>query len=151
MKDVNFCKEAVSEALEDVPDRFSRAVTGLGSGFLVPFFLTLFWLIDPQSAVETAKGFFLMALVVGSIKIGFKRQRPKSQKVDTFSPYSFPSGHAASSVFLASEFSMAFPSAAPIFALLAGSVCLSRIQLKVHKPLDIIVGVVIGFGFSLLV
>jgi membrane-associated phospholipid phosphatase len=94
------------------------------------------------------------------MKLIFKRKRPfiaspditpKEDKIDV-SNFSFPSGHTAESFAIATSLSLEFPKwyvIAPSF-LWASSVAYSRMFLGLHYPTDILGGMVIGVGSSLL-
>lgn len=56
----------------------------------------------------------------------------------------FPSGHATNSAALGAVLASAFPSAAPIAALVVFIIGLSRIYLGLHYPSDVIGGFLIG-------
>jgi membrane-associated phospholipid phosphatase len=76
---------------------------------------------------------------------------PKEENVNA-SNFSFPSGHTAESFALATSLSLEFPKwyiIAPSF-LWASDVAYSRMFLGVHYPTDILGGIVIGVGSSLL-
>lgn len=71
----------------------------------------------------------------------------------TRDPFSFPSGHAALSVALASSWSLSHPEwyvVAPSI-LWASSVSLSRVWLGVHYPTDVLAGAVLGTAIALVV
>jgi len=62
---------------------------------------------------------------------------------------SFPSGHTQTAFGAATYLSCVYPVFAPVFLVLAALVGLSRIALGVHFPLDVLVGALIGAGFSI--
>ena len=57
---------------------------------------------------------------------------------------SFPSGHASMSAAGAVVLSSLAPRLAPLFALLAAVVSVSRVYVGVHYPLDVAAGLVLG-------
>jgi len=65
---------------------------------------------------------------------------------------SFPSGHAALSAALVTSWSLSYPQWYVIGpgSIWAGAVALSRLDLGVHYPSDVLVGVGIGVGIALL-
>jgi undecaprenyl-diphosphatase len=63
---------------------------------------------------------------------------------------SFPSGHAQSAVGAATYVALLYPALALPAAALALLVCLSRVYLGVHFPLDVLAGALVGVGFSVL-
>lgn len=131
-------------------DGFMRAVTHLGDA-VVTIGLTLGMLLGwtPGGAVAGRRAAFALAgshLVVQLLKRSIGRRRPElptgvlalAQPPDRFS---FPSGHAASS--LSVGLAMAFALGSPLGALvvlLAMVVGLSRCYLGVHFPGDVVAG-----------
>lgn len=65
--------------------------------------------------------------------------------------YSFPSGHAASSVAGAFALARFWPRAAAALWMLAALVALSRVYLGMHYPLDVVAGGVVGGLVAVLV
>lgn len=57
---------------------------------------------------------------------------------------SFPSGHASMSAAAAIVLASLAPRLAPLFALLAVFVTLSRVYVGVHYPLDVLAGAAVG-------
>ena len=57
---------------------------------------------------------------------------------------SFPSGHAATAFAAATALAVLCPKLRPWALALAGAVALSRIYLRVHFPLDVLAGGLIG-------
>jgi membrane-associated phospholipid phosphatase len=113
-------------------------------------------------SLRIARAMVLSDLVAGalgtSLKIMVKRQRPFSrydfirQKDRAAGPYSFPSNHTAFAFATATSLALAYPKwyvAGPAF-LWAGLCAYSRMYLGVHFPLDVLGGMVIGIGSSLL-
>lgn len=75
---------------------------------------------------------------------------PRYRKDATFDPYSFPSGHAATSFAIATSLSLSYPAwyvIAPS-ALWAVAVTVSRPWLGVHYPTDVAVGAALGVGVA---
>ena len=64
--------------------------------------------------------------------------------IDLPDPFSFPSGHAAAAFAVASVIALAHPLAAPAVLLLAVLVAASRVQLRVHRPVDVVAGALLG-------
>ncbi|MCL6591534.1 MAG: phosphatase PAP2 family protein [Firmicutes bacterium] len=60
--------------------------------------------------------------------------------------YSFPSGHTAASFATALILSTSFPAAGVLLFAVASLIGYSRIYIKVHYPLDVIAGGLIGLG-----
>ena len=117
-----------------------------------------------ENGIVTRKGYkqaasVLLAGVVGSsLKILIHRERPFKKynfinQKDDVGPNSFPSNHTAFAFATATSLSMAFPKwyvIGPAY-LFAGLAAYSRMYLGVHFPVDILGGIVIGVGSSLLV
>jgi len=59
---------------------------------------------------------------------------------------SFPSGHAAASMAVASTLTLAHPMLGPAVLPLAVLVAISRVRLRVHYTGDVIVGAALGLG-----
>jgi undecaprenyl-diphosphatase len=93
------------------------------------------------------------------MKIAVDRPRPgehfQSTDVVVHIPFgtppdrSFPSGHTQTAFGAATYLSCLFPAASPLFLILAALVGLSRVAMGAHFPLDVLVGAIIGAGFSL--
>ena len=101
----------------------------------------------------------LVAGAVGStLKIIIHRPRPFKtydfiHAKDDVGPHSFPSNHTAFAFATATSLSMAIPKwyvIGPAY-LFAGLAAYSRMYLGVHFPVDVLGGIVIGVGSSLLV
>lgn len=58
---------------------------------------------------------------------------------------SFPSGHAATAVGLATILALAYPRGRSLFALFAVLACLQRLHCQAHFPSDVLAGAAIGF------
>ena len=100
--------------------------------------------------------------VVFALKNVIKRPRPYESLADiasrtgrepgqkTFDPYSFPSGHAATSFAIATSLGISYPHwyvIAPA-VLYATTVTISRPWLGMHYPTDIAVGAALGVGIA---
>jgi membrane-associated phospholipid phosphatase len=108
-----------------------------------------------QNALYVASSSALSFAAVWLIKQVIKRPRPFRGNFKIFpvyiaGDYSFPSGHASSSVSTATALSLAYPKwyviAPSVFW--AGSVSYSRMYLGLHYPSDIATGSLIGAGTS---
>jgi undecaprenyl-diphosphatase len=109
-----------------------------------------------QNSLFVASSTFVSYGLMAVIKAVVKRPRPFIQNVNIVpvyraGSYSFPSGHAASTIATATALSMAYPKwyvIAPAF-LWAGSVSYSRMYLGVHYPSDVAAGTLLGAGSAL--
>ncbi len=61
-------------------------------------------------------------------------------------PYSFPSGHAAAAVAVASAITFTHPLLGVVLLPLAAAVAASRVTLRVHHVGDVIAGALLGLG-----
>ena len=101
--------------------------------------------------------------IVFALKNTIRRPRPYAVLADVearsdrhrggnaFDPYSFPSGHAATSFALATSLSLSFPEwyvIGPAYVY-ASTVALARVWHGVHYPTDIVVGAAFGTGVAL--
>lgn len=103
--------------------------------------------------------FILSAAVTTALKVSVRRPRPFTTYPDIIwkkakgGGFSFPSGHTAVAFATATSMSLAFPKwyvIAPSFVY-AGAVAYSRMYLGVHYPSDLLGGILVGVGTSLLV
>ena len=100
----------------------------------------------------------LSSLITTGFKQTFKRERPFISYPDIIykkrsaSGYSFPSGHTTAAFATATSISLAFPKWYVIFPSFtyAAAISYSRMYLGVHYPTDILAGILVGIGTSLL-
>ena len=86
------------------------------------------------------------------LKKRFRRPRPRAHErfgadvpaAFAFDRFSFPSGHSLNAFALCGVLSPAFTLAAPLFALVAGSVAVSRLVLGRHYLSDVLAGALLG-------
>jgi undecaprenyl-diphosphatase len=64
--------------------------------------------------------------------------------IDLPDPFSFPSGHAAASFAVATVVAIAHPVTAPVLLALATAIAVSRVRLRVHRPVDVVAGALLG-------
>jgi membrane-associated phospholipid phosphatase len=109
-----------------------------------------------QGLVAGSSLILAMGISTG-LKFVVKRKRPFVQYEDIqqatqVGPYSFPSGHTTTAFAMATAFSLAYPKwyvIAPAYVW-AGTIAYSRMHLGVHFPSDVLTGILIGVGSSLL-
>lgn len=137
---------------------YTMSKTNLYGNALVPAGLLVGGLIDNnkemrQNALYVASSSVISYGLVLLVKKLVKRPRPfrgnfRVIPVYIAGDYSFPSGHASSSISTATALSIAYPKwyvMAPAF-LWAGSVTYSRMYLGLHYPTDVTVGALTGAG-----
>ena len=80
-----------------------------------------------------------------AVKRAVGRERPEADAMIALpaSP-SFPSSHAAMSVAAAIVLAQTRPRLAPLFALTAALMCVSRVYVGAHHPSDVVAGAVVG-------
>jgi undecaprenyl-diphosphatase len=112
-----------------------------------------------RNGVKTAAAIGLTVLLTTGLKYSFKRERPFQQypndivKRDDVGGFSFPSGHTSVSFATATALTLSTKKwyvAVPAY-LYACFVGYSRMRLGVHFPSDVLGGVVVGVGSTLLV
>ena len=112
-----------------------------------------------RNGVKTGVAIGLNVLLTSGLKYAINRPRPFAQypndiiKRTNAGPYSFPSGHTSSAFAMATAMSLSTKKwyvVVPSYAY-ACAVGYSRMRLGVHFPTDILGGMVLGIGSSLLV
>ncbi|GLV32051.1 uncharacterized protein CBL_11993 [Carabus blaptoides fortunei] len=125
------------------------------------FWIAFTWLFNNpdliQMQVNMLIGLFLDIILVAVTKAFVRRRRPASNVDDALGQmgpdkFSFPSGHASRTVFVAYFFINLYP--LPIFFVppllaWASSVCMSRVLLNRHYILDVLAGVALGLAEGL--
>ncbi len=105
-----------------------------------------------EAALYAVSGAVLMG-IVQALKLMTRVARPDGRLV-TPAGHAFPSGHAAASTFLAVMVPTLMSSVAGqsltlltliIFVTLAALICWSRLAIKVHTPLQVAAGMLLGF------
>jgi undecaprenyl-diphosphatase len=96
------------------------------------------------------------SLVVAPLKELFERDRPSEADpllgslVAIPSDHSFPSGHAAMAFAAATAIAIFSPRMRPYVLALAAAIALSRVYLRVHFPLDVVGGALVGAALGAL-
>ena len=112
-----------------------------------------------RNGLKTGVAIGLNMLLTSGLKYAINRKRPYEQypndiiKRTDSGPYSFPSGHTSSAFAVATAVTLATKKwylAVPSYAY-ACAVGYSRMRLGVHFPSDVLGGMVIGIGSSLLI
>ena len=112
-----------------------------------------------RNGVKTGVAIGLNVLLTSGLKYAINRPRPFAQypndiiKRTNAGPYSFPSGHTSSAFAMATALSLSTKKwyvAVPSYAY-ACAIGYSRMRLGVHFPTDVLGGMVLGIGSSLLV
>jgi undecaprenyl-diphosphatase len=144
-------------------DRVAVAITYSGSGpvwFGVATVLVIcvHRAIGPGSELRAWLGWMtgsLLSLLVGQVlKRTFRRVRPYQAMADSetlgFRPFdaSMPSTHASSATALAVAMTLAGHPWAPVVAVWAVCVALSRYYVGVHYPSDLVAGAALGGAFG---
>jgi len=140
-------------------DYFFIAVTMLGGElFFTVAILGIYWCIDKKFGYKLAFVFLTNGLINTGIKDVLKVPRPigeagiRSLAVETAEGYSFPSGHSQN----ITSFWVSIILYAKNLKICIGSIVIillvafSRVYLGVHRPVDIIAGIVIGFIWILI-
>ncbi|MEW5724093.1 MAG: phosphatase PAP2 family protein [Thermodesulfobacteriota bacterium] len=140
----------------DSPFYYLTHLGGQTAGFIFPL-VVLALSRSGWSFLFSGLTYGVNAAVFKSIKYTVLRTRPlelagailrQSPELTGATDPSFPSGHAAISFMMAVFLSARYPRLSPLFLLLAGLICLSRIYLGLHYPSDVLVGALIGAAAS---
>jgi undecaprenyl-diphosphatase len=108
----------------------------------------------PLICLAAASATVAASLIVSPLKELFGRARPPEVDPSLGSLVaipenaSFPSGHAATAFAAATAIAILSPRMRPYALGLAAAVALSRIYLRVHFPLDVLAGALIGIGLG---
>jgi undecaprenyl-diphosphatase len=108
----------------------------------------------PLAGVAAAVAFVATSLVVAPLKELFGRARPPENEPGLGSVValpesaSFPSGHSATAFAAATAIAIVSPRLRPVVLVLAAAVALSRVYLRVHFPLDVVAGALLGAGLG---
>lgn len=136
--------EKVSGIDSPLLDGAVTSISSLGSVYLALLFVILTYSTGAVAlSFEAAIGLLLTWGIGYSTKHIIKRPRPAESSRSAVT-YSFPSGHTATACFLATLYSFALPSIAPLLHCLALVVGLSRVYLRLHYPSDAVAGGMLG-------
>jgi undecaprenyl-diphosphatase len=136
---------------------FTAFLAHSGDSWFWALGLVLVWLATTGEwryrAVVLAVGVVALALMVFAIKFSIKRRRPEGEwgaiyrKTD---PHSFPSGHAARAIMLATAVCGLGPLwLAVVLLVWAPLVCLARVGMGLHYISDVLAGGVLGVAAGL--
>lgn len=136
-------------------DSLAELITLFGES-LVPITIgvCLFWCVDKKKGAVSAMMLFIACNFMSIIKAIVRFPRPwvlvpelETQRIQTATGYSFPSGHSAtaSSFYSAIAFSYRKKWLSTICAIIILLVPISRMYLCVHWPLDVVCGLLLGF------
>jgi undecaprenyl-diphosphatase len=104
----------------------------------------------PIAGIAAAIATVAASLVVTPLKDAFGRARPDGSLVALPDNPSFPSGHSATAFAAATAVAIVSPKLRPWVLALAAGVALSRLYLRVHFPLDVLAGALLGAGVGAL-
>lgn len=110
-----------------------------------------------QVTYQMTLSLLVSSAIVFILKRAFSRSRPYwiIENLNTYdidlNDYSFPSGHTTAAFTIATIFSLNYSSLTLIFIVLALLIAISRVYLAVHYPTDVLAGIIVGVGTSLIV
>lgn len=126
--------------------------------FMIAILLVVYYIWDKKAGFSVFSSLICAQLVTNVIKAIVRFPRPftlypelGSSRLETATGYSFPSGHTtgAAAFYPALARESGRLSALALAILLAVLIGLSRNILRVHWPVDVVVGLFIGLAFSL--
>lgn len=163
---------AINDAARVYPllDQFFITLTNYGIPVLVVGLVGYLFYTVPQRAstaaakfhaylqgIEVVTSTMMVWVIVHSIKVIAVLARPFAMLTDVRllvvqeQTYSFPSMHAALAMVLATGVYLHHPRLGKNLFLFAGFIALSRVYVGVHYPIDIVVGLAIGFVIPLVI
>jgi undecaprenyl-diphosphatase len=110
----------------------------------------------PLAFLAASSAVLVASLIVGPLKDLFGRARPPEADPGLGSLVaipenaSFPSGHSATAFAAAAAIAILSPRMRPYALAIAAGVALSRVYLRVHYPLDVLAGALLGAGLGVL-
>lgn len=138
--------------------RFFEIVSRSADGYYYPLLALVLIVAD----LKIGLAFLVAGLIAFAIELplyrvlkdSIKRDRPANglknvlQRIQPPDQFSFPSGHTAAAVMIASMISVYVPGLAFGFWVWAVMVGLSRVYLAVHYPSDVVAGALLGLMSS---
>lgn len=145
----------------DFLDKFMYRVTDLGGAIFSTIFSFVLVLLGNDNirliGLEALVVLGLSQIAVQSLKLILSRERPYNiiEQLNTFGihlkDYSFPSGHTTASFSIATVLALNIPGVFLLVYFIAMIIGISRIYLGVHYPTDVLAGIILGIGSSILV
>lgn len=142
-------------------DKFMFRVTDLGGAIFSTLFALVLILFGKGNIrfigleALAAMGFSQIIVQAGKRSLGRKRPYDTFSHLNTFGivlkDYSFPSGHTTASFTIATTLALNISGAWLLVYILATIIGISRIYLAVHYPTDVLAGIIVGVGSSLIV
>ena len=143
--------------LEKYKNDFFRDLTSFGGTYFFIFAIILFLLLNEIRIFKILLiGLFLTYIISFVIRICYFKNRPNKEKYTNFimkiDASSFPSVHSMRAIFMAIIISKFFANPIMIIFLLLWAliVSYSRVYIKKHYWIDIIVGLIIGILLAFL-
>ncbi|HLC86495.1 MAG TPA: phosphatase PAP2 family protein [Candidatus Nanoarchaeia archaeon] len=135
-----------------------RDMTSLGSYVvIIPLIVFIYFIGLKNLALQFFVGFIVTYIIAFIIRIFYFKDRPEKEKYNSFlsriDSSSFPSVHAARSIMFAILLSVYYKSLllTLFLILIALLVSYSRIFLKKHYWIDVVVGFIMGIVLALLI
>ncbi|MFH1587178.1 MAG: phosphatase PAP2 family protein [Candidatus Diapherotrites archaeon] len=133
-------------------EQFFLFITFFGNPIIwILFAAAIYWSGRDKESLYLTNLVLFSSAIVGILKGIVASPRPSAEKFnviaeDFYSPYSFPSGHSSLIAAVYAFYSEKLkPNMKIIFVLLVLLVAYSRLYLGVHFPLDVIVGLMLGY------
>ena len=152
--------------LADIRNGFFDLLFGFFSCFgeemaALALLCVLYWCIDKRLAYRIALSFFASGMLVQTLKITFRIDRPwvldpnfrpVPTALETATGYSFPSGHTqcASSLFSTLALSLKPIWFKIVCGVIIAGVGMSRMYLGVHTPVDVVTSMVLSIALSVI-